>query len=191
MTAVLSALAGALLGLLHDEPMSGYQLRKVFSTTPMGHFSDSPGSIYPALRRLARQGLVGGVVENARSLRPRRVYRVTARGLDRLKAWLGEPVTRDRVADDFDGLLLRFVFMPQTIGLAATGRFLAELEGETARYLDDLRTAARASAREMPLAGRLGLRAGIETYAARLRWAREARRTVAKELAREGPRARS
>ena len=50
----LSRLEGALLGLLHGEARSGYALRKVFQDTPMLHFSDSPGSIYPALKRLER-----------------------------------------------------------------------------------------------------------------------------------------
>ena len=190
MTRGISALEAALLGLLNEEPMSGYALRKMFMTTPMGHFSDSPGSIYPALARLGAQGFVQGAVENARSLRPRKIYRVTPRGLARLEAWLGQPVTRQAVAGRFDLLLLRFVFMPRTIGLAASGRFLTELEHETAAYLADLRAVARAAARHMPLAGRLGLRAGIETYAAYLRWARLARRTIAKEQAR-GTRSRS
>ena len=38
--------------------MSGYDLRKIFTTTAMGSFSDSPGAIYPALARLEANGLV-------------------------------------------------------------------------------------------------------------------------------------
>ena len=46
----LSLLEFALLGLVHDhQPCCGYDLRKIFTETPMGSFSDSPGSIYPAL----------------------------------------------------------------------------------------------------------------------------------------------
>jgi len=56
-----SALAFALLGLIGQEPRSGYDLRKFFSSTPMISFSDSPGAIYPALRRLEQRGLVRGI----------------------------------------------------------------------------------------------------------------------------------
>ena len=54
-----STLGYALLGLLHAGPQSGYGLRRTFVTTPLAVFSDSPGAIYPALRRLARQGCQG------------------------------------------------------------------------------------------------------------------------------------
>ena len=49
------ALGYALLGLLM-KPSSGYDLRKIFSSTSMKTYSGSPGAIYPALRRLQEQG---------------------------------------------------------------------------------------------------------------------------------------
>jgi DNA-binding PadR family transcriptional regulator len=171
-------LGGALLGLLHDKPQSGYALRKLFLTTPIGHFSDSPGSIYPALRRLQRDGLIVGTIENARSLRPRQVFRVTPSGVTRLKAWLSTPVTRETVDDPRGVFLLRFVFMPQVVGVAATLRFLTDLERELTASFDDLRQFYRAEARQMPLPGRLGLRAGLEACEAQLRWARMAKRAL-------------
>jgi DNA-binding PadR family transcriptional regulator len=175
----LSLLEGALLGLLHDEPRSGYALRKLFATTPMGNFSDSPGSIYPALARLAKLGLVAGSVENARSLRPRQVYRLTAAGLGALEGWLREPMAPGGMSEDFSVLLLRFVFMPQTIGRAETVRFLATLEIELKRQVAELRKYYRQAVRILPTPGRLGMRAGIEICAAHARWASLAHRTLA------------
>ena len=49
---MLSYLELAILGLARQKARSGYELRRVFATTPMGHFSDSPGAIYAAVRRL-------------------------------------------------------------------------------------------------------------------------------------------
>jgi hypothetical protein len=40
------------------QPCSGYDLRGFFAGQPMATFSDSPGSIYPALKRLEKSGLV-------------------------------------------------------------------------------------------------------------------------------------
>ena len=54
----MTPLSFALLGLIGMEPRSGYKLRKVFETTPLGNYSSSPGSIYPALRALEKAGLV-------------------------------------------------------------------------------------------------------------------------------------
>ncbi len=175
----LSLLEGALLGLLHDEPRSGYALRKLFATTPMGNFSDSPGSIYPALGRLATQGRIAGNVENARSLRPRQVYRLTTAGLEALESWLREPMAAGGMSEDFGALLLRFVFMPRTIGRAETVRFLGTLEIELKRQVAELRKYYRQTVRVMPTSGRLGLRAGIEICAAHARWASLAHRTLA------------
>ena len=71
-----STLGYALLGLLHQAPQAGYDLRKTFVSTPMAAFSDSPGAIYPALRRLAGQGWIAPV-EPARGGRRRRLYAPT------------------------------------------------------------------------------------------------------------------
>ena len=67
-----STLGFALLGLLQQQPRSGYALRRVFATTPMGHYSSSPGAIYPALRRLEQQGLVRGALDRGPSQRPKK-----------------------------------------------------------------------------------------------------------------------
>ena len=53
-TTDISTLSLAILGLIAQEWQSGYDIRKAFATTPMGHFSSSPGAIYPALKRLEK-----------------------------------------------------------------------------------------------------------------------------------------
>ena len=74
----------ALLGLVHKEPMSGYDLRKVFAETALGNYSSSPGAIYPALARLEKQGLIIGKEDRSKSLRPKKLYRPSAKGEDAL-----------------------------------------------------------------------------------------------------------
>ena len=54
----------ALLGLTYQAPMSGYDLRKIFTTTAMGHFSSSPGAIYPALQRLEARSLLKATIDD-------------------------------------------------------------------------------------------------------------------------------
>jgi DNA-binding PadR family transcriptional regulator len=63
-----------LMGLLHQKALPGYELRKVFATTRLSSFSDSPGSIYPALARLENgSGVAGMAVPSGRmSRRPAR-----------------------------------------------------------------------------------------------------------------------
>jgi DNA-binding PadR family transcriptional regulator len=167
-----SLLGFALLGLIQQAPMSGYDLRKIFASTAMGSFSDSPGAIYPALRRLEKRGLARGTVEESDSLRKRRVFKITGEGRDAFKAWLKSPVTRDDVIRRSPDLILRFAFMDQVLGAKRTIRFLGELAEEIAGYLPTLRQYLDAHESEMPLSGRLALECGIQEYETRLRWAR-------------------
>ncbi len=74
-----SSLEYALLGLLRQSPQSGYDLRKTFAATPMRHFSDSPGSIYPALRRMKVRRWLTSSPESG-SARKRQEFAVTPAG---------------------------------------------------------------------------------------------------------------
>src|ERR1022692_1610130 len=103
----IPSLGYALLGLL-QKPSSGYDLRKVFSSTSMKSYSDSPGAIYPALNRLERQGLIRGAIEEGSGLRRRQVFRLTPKGLSELKQWITRPVTREDLVRGQQDLMLRF-----------------------------------------------------------------------------------
>ncbi len=90
-----TVLSLAILGLISQRPCSGYDLRKTFATTPMGHFSSSPGAIYPALKRLDERKLVEGRTEGGDTLKPKRVFRLTEGGLEVLQRELRRPITLD------------------------------------------------------------------------------------------------
>jgi DNA-binding PadR family transcriptional regulator len=166
-----SLLEHALLGLVHQQPRSGYALRKVFATTPMAHYSDSPGTIYPALGRLQRRGWISGAVENGRSLRPQRVFSITARGLEQLKRWLAAEVTVEDVAWRMDDLMLRFAFIEGVLGREAATRFLGQLGPAIAEHLRGLERFSAEAAPHMPIAARLALESGIAGFRAQGRWA--------------------
>ncbi len=165
-----SLLEHALLGLLQQQPRSGYDLRKVFATTPMGTFSDSPGAIYPALHRLERRGLIRGQIQERGGLRRRRLFRLTAAGLNAFRLLQERPVTRDDLAH-LEALMLRFAFMDQALGRAASVRYLKALASELAAHIPTLRTHL---APDMPLSARLALEHGISDYKALLRWTQSA-----------------
>ena len=168
----------ALLGLVHAEPQSGYELCKVFETTPMGHYSSSPGAIYPALKRLEKAALIAGTVERAESMRPRKRYSVTPAGTEMLENWVSQAVTRDNVVWGLDELMLRFGFMGQLAGTGKILRFLAELAELTDTYVAELESHhAMMSEMELPAGisptGPLALKQGIGGYRALGRWARQ------------------
>ncbi len=167
-----SLLGFTLLGLIHQQPMSGYDLRKVFASTAWGTFSDSPGAIYPALRRLETRGLVLSKVQESTSLRKRRVFKITPKGLTAFKEWLRRPVTADDVIRRIPDLMVRFAFMDETMGESRTGRFLGEFTAQIAAYIPSLQQFLAVHRGEMALSGRLALECGIQEYEMRLLWAR-------------------
>lgn len=69
-----------ILGLLHERPMYGYQLSKELQLRSQGYFEFREGTLYPALHRMEREGLVRGewqVVEQGPS---RKYYHLTDKG---------------------------------------------------------------------------------------------------------------
>ncbi|MGI8760905.1 MAG: PadR family transcriptional regulator [Jatrophihabitantaceae bacterium] len=108
----------AVLGLLNDSPMHGYELRKRLATL-LGTFrAFSYGSLYPTLRRLSEAGWISEEAPlatlgaaPARSRRGKRVYRLTADGKEHLADLLAE-VGPD--AFDDEGFGARLAFFAQT-----------------------------------------------------------------------------
>jgi PadR family transcriptional regulator, regulatory protein PadR len=68
-----------LLSTLAEEPTHGYGLVEALRERSGGVFDLAEGTVYPALYRLERQGLVTSSWEDGRTRR-RRVYRLTRRG---------------------------------------------------------------------------------------------------------------
>jgi DNA-binding PadR family transcriptional regulator len=91
----------AILGLLNQAPMHGYELRKELASVVGGLRSISYGSLYPALKRMLAAGLVSTDEPDRGALLPadappltgRRgkiVYTITAEGKERLAQLLAE-----------------------------------------------------------------------------------------------------
>jgi len=173
----VSVLGYALLGLLQQQDRSGYDLRKIFSSTPMTSFSDSPGSIYPALRRLEQRGLVRSRVQERSGLRRRRLFHLTPAGSAELKRWQRLPIVRDDIIRGTGELMLRFSFMDESLGAAESLRFLTAMKAELTAYIPTLRTFLEEQGNGMVLSGRLALESGINNYECLLNWARNAIRS--------------
>ena len=173
-----SQLEYALLALVKQEPRSGYDLRKLFATTPMRHFSDSPGSIYPALRRLHARKWLSGSAETA-SARKREEFRITKTGDRALQEWLRRGVTREDVVWGLDEIILRFAFLDGNVERAVTLNFLEDMERELSAYTAELRDHMKGMPSGPPHTATLAFEQGIEGYEAQLEWARRIRKLLA------------
>jgi DNA-binding PadR family transcriptional regulator len=189
MKAKTSTLEYALAGLLAPKAQSGYDLRKTFATTAMRHYSDSPGSIYPALRRLEARGWItpdpgqeaisGRQPENARR---RQVFALTQEGRNELAAWLTLPITRDDVVWHLPEIMLRFALMDGNVPRSAPLAFLEQFEREMGGYVRELRANLETMRAKLPVhTGVLAFEAGICAMEAQLSWARQAHTRLAED----------
>lgn len=180
-----STLEMALLGLLRGKPQSGYDLRKTFTTTAMRHYSDSPGSIYPALRRLEGRGWVSGTGPlPADDRRKRQEFVITDNGRTVLIAWLEQEVSEEDVRLRLSELMLRFAFMDGNMPRSATVRFLDQLASGLAGYVGEMRAKFEQMSSKVPSlhTGLLAFESGIRGMEAQLAWAREARARLGESL---------
>ncbi|PRX99548.1 PadR family transcriptional regulator [Allonocardiopsis opalescens] len=176
------ALELAVLGLLADAPLHGYELRKRLNTTLGALRAFSYGSLYPCLKDLLRRGLIAedtrvpaadpGRGAPARPLAGRRakiVYRLTPEGREHLRRRLAEA---GPAAWEDDGFGVHFTLFAQT---RADIR-LRILEGRRNRLeerVESCRTAlARTRERQDGYAAELQ-RHGLESVEREVRWLNE------------------
>ena len=181
----------AVLGLLHETPMHGYELRKRLNAL-LGTFrAFGYGSLYPCLKELLAEGLIaeespaetrpagpsrpGGQARYSGQARQRSgrrskiVYRLTADGKERLQDLLAES---GPAAWDDDGFGVHFAFFGQT---RADIR-LRILEGRRTRLEERLDGVRAAMSRTRERLDRYTLelhRHGLESVEREVRWLNE------------------
>jgi len=171
----LTSFEQVLLGLICLSPSSGYDLKRVFATTPMGVYQPSSGALYPALRRLEAKGLVRVQPpdQDGGSGRQRRVYEPTGAGRAAHLVWLRTPVEPATVSRDLGLHLMRFVMMEHVFPREEVLSFLGDLEKGLAALTADLeRYAAIAPFDDRH--PRLALDHGVAVHRASLQWAEHA-----------------
>jgi DNA-binding PadR family transcriptional regulator len=97
----------AILGLLKERAMHGYQLKKRLADTLGSLWRVSYGSLYPALKRLQLEGAVEMIFPREQVGRRKNVYRITQQG-ESLFAELLERAGQEATEDS--GFSVRFAF---------------------------------------------------------------------------------
>ncbi|HWC80205.1 MAG TPA: PadR family transcriptional regulator [Pseudonocardiaceae bacterium] len=170
----------AILGLLHEAPMHGYELRKRLADLLGAFRAFSYGSLYPALKRLQRAGLIEEETTSAdppedraaaRSWgrRARKVYQLTPHGKERFAVLLadGGPQTWDD-----DGFGVHMAFFSRT---SAEVR-MRILEGRRRRVeerREGLRSALARAGEQIDRYTRELHRMGLESSEREVRWLNE------------------
>jgi DNA-binding PadR family transcriptional regulator len=140
----------------------------------MKSYSDSPGAIYPALRRLDQHGLIRGRIQQGPGLRRRQVFHVTAKGMAELKKWIVRPITQDDLAGGLKEVMLRFAFSERAAGADVSVQLIRDLRAQLEEYVPTLHTQLTAGKAAMSRSGRLALESGIWSYESLLEWTNHA-----------------
>ncbi len=158
----------AVLGLLHESPMHGYELRKRLAAVLGSFRAFSFGSLYPCLKSLLARGWIIEEVPEPGSAgrRSKIVYRLTAEGKERFQGLLAEAGPS---AWDDENFGVHFAFFGQTDAAVR----LRILEGRRSRLeerLEGVRTSL-ARTRERLDTYTLELqRHGLESAEREVRW---------------------
>lgn len=134
-TDTLCVLRFVLLGLLSKKHMRACELRRAVADSPLRHFAPEPGSVYRALKQLAKWRWVLEVKHENSHARPASLYFVTEIGRQALASWVLEPPTRDEVAHEPAVALARFHFLGAMAAPGEVCEWLAKLEEHLAKHL--------------------------------------------------------
>jgi DNA-binding PadR family transcriptional regulator len=90
----------AILPVLQEEPMHGYQIMQELAERTNGLWKPSPGSIYPTLQQLEDEGLV-----EAEKSEGKRVFGLTSDGRTKIESTPAAPPWERFAADGDEGLI--------------------------------------------------------------------------------------
>ena len=164
----------AILGLLHESPMHGYELRKRLNTL-LGTFrAISYGSLYPCLKSMVRDGWIAEESSDdpdaARGgKRAKIVYALTADGKDHFAELMAASGPEEWEDDNFG---VRFAFFSRT-DAAVRLRILEGRRGRLEERLDGFRAAATRTRERVDNYTLELQRHGLESVEREVRWLTE------------------
>lgn len=162
----------AVLGLLHEAPMHGYELRKRL-TGLLGAFrAFSYGSLYPTLRRMQADGLITEEADpdgTGTKRRARRVYQLTVAGKERFSELVAD--TGPQTYTD-DGFGVHLAFFSRTPAEARM-RILEGRRRQVEERREGLRTSMGRASEQIDRYTHQLHRLGLETSEREVRWLNE------------------
>jgi DNA-binding PadR family transcriptional regulator len=134
----------AVLGLLKERPMHGYQLSRELTDSLGGLWRVSYGSLYPTLKRLERNGAIESEAGDERGARRKKVFRITQAGEGMFLELLQEQ-PQDGQAEDarFRMRLAFFRYLPPETRIRLLERRRQALQRRLATIAESLRAGRR------------------------------------------------
>jgi DNA-binding PadR family transcriptional regulator len=96
-----------ILGFLYEEPMSGYDIKQMMENSVSYFFDASFGAIYPALRKMEKEGLVEKQVIQQEGKPNKNLFAITESGKEQFQQYLNSPINPTVMRSD---VLIRIFF---------------------------------------------------------------------------------
>ncbi|MEH6374402.1 PadR family transcriptional regulator [Streptomyces sp. KLMMK] len=170
------SLRHAMLGLLADQPASGYDLMKRFETSLNNAWPATQSQVYSELGKLTKAGMLEVAAEGPRG---RKEYAITDEGRAELHHWLTEtPPSTGRRSE----ALLRVFFLNHLTPVEATAYLMGEAERAAGLHqaLEEVERNVDWGDDALSANGRLALEYGLRFAAMREEWARWAAEELGK-----------
>lgn len=154
------------LGLLAQQPMSGYDIKRFLKGLSWLIGSPSFGSLYPVLRSLREEELVNVEIVPGVDKPPRKIYSIEEAGRRELQAWIEQPIASELPLKAFVmRLLLAGSFPPENLDAYLRQRRaqVATQQADLVRMTESLHTGA-------DLGLDLALNYGLEMASAEVVW---------------------
>jgi PadR family transcriptional regulator AphA len=154
------------LGLLAQQPMSGYDIKRFLKGLSWLIGSPSFGSLYPVLRTLREEGLVIVEIVPGVDKPPRKIYSIEEAGRRELQTWIEQPIASELPLKAFVmRLLLAGSFPP-----ASLVAYLRQRRAQVATQQADLVRMTEALHTDTDLGLDLALNYGLELASSEVAW---------------------
>ncbi len=156
----------AILGLLKEKTMHGYELKKQLNQK-LGHFWQvSLGSLYPTLNRLSDRGAIEAIFSGEDTPRRKNVYRITERGEQEFLKLIDDQATTQWEEEKFP---LRFAFF-RYVKPEIRIRLLERRKAYLHEKLVDLRASLREAHERIDSYTLSLMRHGLDSTASDIAW---------------------
>ncbi len=155
----------AVLGLLKERAMHGYELKRQLSQRLGIFWSVSFGSLYPTLKKLHRRRLVEKILDPEETPRRRQVYRITPAGEQEFFELIAEGAHSAWEEDKFPLRMAFFRYLRPEIRIRVLERRRAYLEEKLSEGRDSLKRVRGPDYYTLSL-----MRHGVDVAQADMRW---------------------
>lgn len=165
---------------------SAYAVQKEFSQSVSSYWSASAGSIYPAVARLKKRGLLISRMLSW-GAKGRRAYSISAKGRRALRLWV-EDVSPATCRPSMDPVRTRLNFLQVLPDTKTKLRFIARAIRHTSVNLVALRAVLTDGRTKSSFVSHFKTTSVIYELEARLRWLTEAKALISRDAVRTGRR---